>query len=94
MEKKVVPTGQKSNKGINRQQKTKSDINLHKPEFVDPEKRKSNKNIKRNKITNLDNNLHKQEFATITPQMTSLTIDFFKRLYDKFSNKSVHYLND
>ncbi len=32
----VVPTRQKSNKGINRQQKTKSDINLHKPEFVVP----------------------------------------------------------
>jgi hypothetical protein len=61
---------------------------------VVPEKRKSNKNIKRNQITNLDNNLHKQELATLTPQMTSIIIEFFKRLYDKFSNESVHYLDD
>ena len=41
--KEVVSTGQKSNKGIYPQKKTKSDINLHKPEFVIPTRQILNK---------------------------------------------------
>jgi hypothetical protein len=38
----VVQPKQKSDKGINRQQKTQTNINLHKPEFVDLTGRSSN----------------------------------------------------